>query len=129
MAVREVVKTQPDASVLNTMVATWEGLATGDTGKSFAGGDYTDKTIHVFGDFTGGGSVSLQGSNDARANPSHPSHASASWVTCKDDGGAAITFSATNSGALVATNYYWNRITVTGTVADVDVGLCGRRIK
>ena len=127
MAEKALTTYRPVSSVHNTVIAQWATLVTGDTSEPWAGGDYTDKSVHVFNsDFTGGGSVSVQGSNDPRVITDP---ANADWVILKNDAGAACTYSADDKFDVIVAPMYFTRILVTGTVAGVNVAMCGRRIK
>jgi hypothetical protein len=49
----------------NGVLITWTGLLNGDTGGPVEGVDYADRTVQVSGTFGTGGSVTIEGSNDA----------------------------------------------------------------
>lgn len=60
MAVRAATITYPGQSVL----VTWTGLLTGDTGAPVCLADFPDKSIQVAGAAGTGGTIVMQGSND-----------------------------------------------------------------
>lgn len=65
MAVRAATVTQPQRGVVKVV---WSGLLNGDTGAAEDCSRFTDATVHVSGTFGVGGSVTLQGSNNAGAS-------------------------------------------------------------
>ena len=48
----------------NSILATWSGLANGDTGAPIQEPAFADRTVQISGTFGSGGSITLQGSND-----------------------------------------------------------------
>lgn len=81
-------------------------------------GDLTDLCVQTFGVFTGGGSVTLQGSNDPRVLTDP---ANAAWQTI----GSAISAAALSAVGLVP---QYLRIIGTGTVTGVSVVISGKRL-
>ncbi len=97
---------------------TWSGLTTNDTGQPWPRADYSDKTVQIFGNFGGTGSVSLEGSNDPRVI-SDPSNAV--WFTLTDPSSTAITKTAA-AGEQILENPKWIRPSVTlGTTPAITV--------
>lgn len=47
------------------MVVSWEGLGNGDDGQPLEFIDYSDRSVHVKGTFGAGGTLVIEGSNDA----------------------------------------------------------------
>lgn len=82
MAIRPVTNAAPSRS---HDVASWAGLANGDTGAhvSNLGRHDTTGSIQFTGTFGVGGTVVLEESNDA-----------VTWFTAKDDAGAAVSLTA-----------------------------------
>lgn len=89
-------------------LATWTGLANGNTGDSISCARWSDKTVQVGGTFGAGGSVTMQGSNDGT-----------NWATLHNAQGNAIT-ATTATMELIAENPRYIRPNVTagdGTTA------------
>lgn len=64
----------------------WTGLLNGDTGNYAVIPHMEDWSVHVFGTFGAGGSISIQGSNETGA-PANP-------IILVDPAGALLTFTA-----------------------------------
>ncbi len=90
----------------------WSSMSGDDTGLPFSTPKYPEKTIHFYGDF-GGGTVTIEGSNDPRANPQHEDHLSASWFEIEDLNGILISTS-TEGGEGLAQSSLWIRPVLTG---------------
>ena len=54
----------------------WASLGNGDTGKPFFPPRFTQRSVHIFGTFGSGGSITLQGSNERGT--------ATSWITLED---------------------------------------------
>lgn len=80
--------TYANDALVGTKIITWGPLANTDTGLPLNVTNMADKTVHIFGTFGSGGSVTLQGSNDPRVitDPNN-----ANWQTLTDPQGNAIT--------------------------------------
>ena len=104
----------------------WEGLSGDDTGKPLPFPKFPERTIHFYGDF-GGGTATLEGSNDPRANPDHVDHDNAEWFELEDLNG--IKISKTDSdGEGVAQSPHWIRPVLTGaTGGSVTASLIARK--
>lgn len=63
----------------------WTGLLNGDDGEGFDPQTFADVSVHVHGTFGTGGTVLIEGSN--QATPS-------SWATLADPQGNALSFTA-----------------------------------
>lgn len=124
MALKQPQKLWPNKDVKDVVVVEYV-VATGDTTQPWAGGDYTDKSVHLH-EYTGTGSIAVQGSNDPRAAIGDGS--TAKWVTVKNDAGADCSYTADNKGDVLVQPYYFNRLLITGT-ATGTVHFCGRRIQ
>lgn len=107
----------------------WEGLSGSDTGLPFTLAAHSDKTVHVYGTFSGG-SLVLQGSNDPRANPDHPDHSSADWQTLVDPSGSSISVSQ-NDVVQILDNTLYVRPLVSGGdgSTDLNVSVVGKKVK
>lgn len=122
MTQRDYTTTNPEQSLRNTVIAVWTGfLGAADSSNVWAGADYADKTVNAYGDFTGGGSVKLQGTND-------PLQAAASWIDLTAVGGGALTFSAPGM-KVMAENPYYIRCVPAGTLAGAAIAITGRRVR
>lgn len=107
----------------NAISIRWEGLTTNDTGVPWERSDFQDKTVQIYGDFGSGATVTLQGSNDPRANPNDADHASAVWFSLTDPQANAIAKTAA-AGEQILENPRWIRPSVTGgTSPDLDIAI------
>ena len=116
---------------INLMKVMWEGFATnGDVGAPIAMGDFADRTVQVFGTFGTGGEITMEGSNDPRANPGHAGYAGSVWFPLTDPQGNAIVKTAA-SGEAVTELPEWVRPRLSagsGTI-DIDVILYMRGLR
>ena len=97
-------------------LASWDDLANGNTGNSASIARWADKTVQVSGTFGVGGSITIQGSNDATV-----------WATLHDPQGNDLTFTAAGI-EMITENPLHIRPNVTagdGTTA-LDVDILGR---
>ncbi len=77
-----------------------------------------DKTVHIFGDFGSGGTLTLQGSNDPLKTD---------WATLHDLSGGDIVVTA-NAIEMLAENPRFIRPTLTGaTNPDLHINLLSRK--
>jgi len=107
----------------SVLVMFWLALGDDDTGKPLEVSTFSDKTVHMFGTI-GGATISIEGSNDPRANPTHPSHASAQWQILTDPAGNIISTTADNKLEQILENPWWIRpITSGGSGTDMDIYL------
>lgn len=115
-AVRAVARVDVKAAV-PAAVFTWTGLDSDDSGIPITIVDYTDQTMTVHGTFGAGGSVTMQGSNDAT-----------NWFTLTDPQGNALTKTAA-AIEMVVEAPLWIRPLVTagdGTTSLTVTLLCRR---
>jgi hypothetical protein len=115
--------------ISNVEMWAWAGLDGDDTGIPVKFAKYSDKTAHIYSPTAAYGSatVTIEGSNDPRANPAHASHASALWVTLTDAQGNAIS-KTSDAIETILENPLWIRPkTAGGTSSDVTVAIVGRR--
>lgn len=99
-----------------TLGVAWKDVKPGDTVIPYKCAAKPDKTLHVYGDYTGSYAGSLQGSNDSRAQD--PAQiGSASFVSVKDASGTNLSFTA-NGYALIIPNFmYWRPAVANGSGA------------
>lgn len=72
-------------------VATWSGIVQGDTMSPVTMPKHSDKSIHAFGVFGAGGSISLNGSNDLNQGGYAPLNTPASVaIAITADGAKAV---------------------------------------
>lgn len=119
----------PRTKQSNLKKVLWEGLDGDDTGLPVRIGKYTDKTVHVFSPTAafGGATVTFEGSNDPRANPTHADHANADWIGLTDGQGNAITTTGSKI-EVIQENPEWIRPkSAGGTAANISVGLTAKR--
>ena len=101
----------------------WEGLAPGDTGQPIEVCKWPDASIHIYHTSGAGIPTTMQASNDPRANPNHPDHASANWITMEDNGGALVE-TTTELLKQRVTNGWWMRPSCAAVGAGfVNVGI------
>jgi len=95
-------------------LASWENLANGNAGDSITVARWADKTVQVSGTYGVGGSITIQGSNDAVV-----------WSTMHDPQGNDLTFTTGTPMEMITENPLYVRPNVTagdGTTAlDVDI--------
>ena len=107
----------------------WANLSGSDTGNPFTLAAHSDKTVHVYGTYSGATLV-LQGSNDPRANPDHPDHASADWQTLVDFLGSAISFTSNDIVQILDNTLYVRPVVVGGDGdTDLSVSVVGKKVK
>lgn len=99
---------------VGTVKITWAGIAGGDTGKWVNMAQYSDKTVHLFGDFSAE-TLTMQGSSDG---PDEGEVADAadvrSPVTLADPQGTAIT-ATSDKGEAILENHQWLRPSMSGS--------------
>lgn len=115
--------------ISNVEQVTWSGLDGDDTGTPVNMSKCADKTVHIFSPTAAYGSatVTIEGSNDVRADPLHPSHASAIWTGLTDAQGNAISKTANAIEALLENPLWIRPKTAGGTASDITVSLVGKR--
>ena len=118
MALRDFTKEAVQHEAPAVLFGTWAGLTPGDHGAKVRASRYSDKTMHVYGDFTGSGSISMRGSN--KEDPDETT--AADWFTLKDAFGNAATLGA-NGGMSLQENPKWLSPIVTGTIVSAAVGM------
>ena len=91
----------------------WVGLKSGDTGEPFPMGSYSDKTIQVEGNFSGGASVSLEGTNNVNK-------ASPVYFTLHKTDLSHLTFSSPDGFAIID-NPHMIRPNVSGGDGSTDI--------
>jgi len=90
---------------INAKLVGWEGLTPGDAGYPLSFSVEADKSVHIYGTFSGSTAV-LEGSNDPRANPDHPDHGSAVWTTLEDASGTLISESSDSLKQVLVNPWY-----------------------
>jgi len=75
------------------VVFQWAGLTNGNAGKPYESTMFSDKSVHIFGTFGLGGSVTIYGSNDPNDLNTEPG-VSGNWVVLTDPQANAITKTA-----------------------------------
>lgn len=106
----------------------WSGLDGDDTGTPVKLGQYTDMCVHIYAASAFGGStVTVEGSNDPRANPADSDHANAEWVTLADAQGNAISKTAAAIETILDNTMWVRPKTASGTGADVVVNIVARK--
>lgn len=95
-------------------IISWLGLSVADAvGAAFLSGDFQDKSVQVIGTFGAGGTVLIEGTNEATP---------VNWSTLSDPAGVALSFTSAGIKAVLE-NTRWIRPKVSagdGTT-DIDV--------
>jgi hypothetical protein len=112
-----------DRKAPDVEVFTWTALGAGDTGRPIQRAQFSDKTFQAFSADWLSTTLTVQGSNDPRADETHADHANAVWTTIKDSAGANIAFTA-NGGATAVNNYLWVRPSCAGGTATAITLIC-----
>jgi len=123
LALITAARQQPVNSIMQVQVYTYAAMVAADTGAPLAIGDLSEVTVQAYGNFTGGGSIKLQGSNDPRVITDS---ANAVWFDMNDSAGA-LSFSAAGA-KLAKESPYFVRPVVTGTVVGVQLAISGKRM-
>jgi hypothetical protein len=85
----------------NTLLFIYGPIANGDYLAPLDLSDYSDKTVHVYGTFGAGGSLTLFGSNNPDDAMTVPDPVTGSWAPIEDSTGNAITKTSKSLEALV----------------------------
>lgn len=112
MAIRALTLTK---ETLDTFLATWTGLNTGDEGAPAELIDFADRTIQVFGTF-GGASVALHGSNDG-----------VNYAVLADQQGVAIAITAAGIKAVGPLTKFIKPVVTGGAGVGITVLVLARR--
>lgn len=98
MAVINPTVLQPTKGVL---IIKWAALANGDTGLPFALPQHNDKSVQIYGTFGTGGSVRLEGSDEAPKTVENPTPVTPTWATLNNPADAPLTFTAAGLEAVL----------------------------
>lgn len=117
MATVTPTKSHPNENT-DLILLTWEGFATnGDVGSPFGAPAYSDKTVHVKGNFGTGGTIVVEGSNDG-----------VTYKTLTDPQGNALSFTAEGIELISESPLYIRpRLSAGTSTIDIDVFIVGRR--
>jgi hypothetical protein len=102
----------------------WVGMTQGDVGVKFDFSQYSDKTVHAYGDFGTGATVAMRGSNKPNADESTPSD----WFPLTDVQANAIT-KTSPAAEVIAENPLWISPSLgaaTDASANIDITLNGK---
>lgn len=91
----------------SVFIVTWGPLALGEAGNFFAAPALTDATVQIYGTFSGGASLAMQGSNDT-------DEATAEWETLSEPDGTLISAIVADDMAQILESPYKYRPIVTG---------------
>lgn len=109
---------------INLMKIIWSGFtANGDIGTPVRFGAFSDRCVQVYGSFGTGGEITLQGSNDPRANPDHADYASSVWFTLTDPQGNNIVKNAAAGEAITELPEWVRPRATAGSGASIDVAM------
>jgi hypothetical protein len=118
MATRVPTITQGEVDNSLTYV-TWSGLLNGDDGTAVRGAEWADRSIHFLGTFGVGGSISLEGTNEATPT---------NWIVLTDPQGNAITKTAPGiEQVLEVTRWIRVRVTAGDGTTDITAIVLARR--
>lgn len=101
----------------------WANITNGNAGFGYQIPNYADKTVHIFGTFGAGGSVTLYGSNNKADLTLEPGvDAGNTWVPLTDPQANAITKTATSIEAILEnTLYICPRVTAGDVTTSITV--------
>lgn len=93
-----------------TMICTWSGLDSDDSGKAIDFSGYPDKTVHIIGTFSSD-TITLYGSNDPAVITDRDAgtlfdNATADWVISQDSLGNNIA-KTSNGGDVILDDYQY----------------------
>ena len=88
----------------------WEGLLQGDDGNFVDVSGYTDMTVHSDGNYSGSGSITMQGSNNAVA-----------VFSLTEPGNTAISLTADTVGSLIVEQPIYMRPLVASGDGSTDI--------
>jgi hypothetical protein len=115
MATVAYAATQLESLYGHTHQILWTPLANGDAGAPLPMSGSPDRSVQVYGTFGAGGSVAVEGSNDATRDPA----AVVNWAPLHDPQGVAIALTAAGIKEVLEVTA-WVRVRVTagdGTTA------------
>ena len=124
MAVQPYTTTEVESLYGHAHLIVWV-LANGDTGTPFQMPTSSDRSVHMFGTFGVGGSVTMQVSNEAQ----NVDTSVAQFASAHDPQGAVLTITTTNNIKEVAEVSRWIRPTCTlgdGTTS-ITVSMMARK--
>lgn len=102
----------------------WTPLANGDTGTPYQMPGSADRSIHAFGTFGAGGSMTMQGSNEV----AQPAVAATSWASLHDPQGLALTITALKiEEAAEVSNWIRPNVTAGDGTTAITVAMIVRR--
>jgi len=102
----------------------WGPMAQGDVGEKFSFSHYSDKTVHIYGGFGTGATITMRGSN----KPDADENTSADWFTLTDAQANAITKTAA-AGEVILENPLWispSAGSATDATAAITITLNGK---
>ena len=106
---------------------TWSGLLNGDDGAPIEIGDLSDKSVHIFGTFGAGGSVTIYGSSDPADLAKVPASGTDNWVALTDPQGNAITKTAKSIEQILENMLYMAcKVTAGDGTTNLTVALAGK---
>jgi hypothetical protein len=104
MATRSFTRVRTHLDASGVILGRWTGLQNTDLGEPFACPHYGDKCVQVRGTWGSGGTLQVQGCNEATPT---------NWAVLSDVLGNALTFTA-DGIKQVMQNTMWIRVAVTG---------------
>lgn len=104
----------------------WSGLLNTDSGNALECGDFTDKTVHMYGTWGVGGSVTLYGSNNPADVGVDP--ASGTWVPLTDAQGNVITKTANSIETVLESPLYLSvKVTAGDGATNLNVSIAAKQ--
>lgn len=114
---------------INVLKAIWSGFAaSGDVGTPIRIPAFPDRTVQIYGSFGTGGEITLEGSNDPRADPNNASYASSVWFPLTDPQGNSIVKTAAAGEAITELPEWVRPRASAGSGASIDVALYAKGI-
>lgn len=102
----------------------WTGLANGDTGQPLEFAGHADKTVHFYGTWGAGGTVSLYGSNDPTAGDSP---GTANWVIMNDPQDLPLTATSDQIDMVIENPRFIRPVVTAGDgTTDITVVICAK---
>lgn len=105
----------------------FEGLGNDEWTPSLVASHLSDKTVHVFGTFSTGGSLTWYGSNNFADKDTDPEHTDNEWIPLKDNQDNDLT-KTVKGGDFVIENYWFicAKVTAGDGSTDIDIAVCAK---
>ena len=102
-------------------------MLNGDDGAPIEVSNLADKSVHIFGTFGSGGSVTIYGSNDPADLAKVPGAGGANWVVLTDPQGNALTKTALSIEQILENTLYMAcKVTAGDGTTNLTVAIAGK---